>query len=200
MNPNKAKFGKKKGKLNEQLRDAYMNGDIDTINRLLDRGENINALDEEGWSLLYMAAMNDDIDMVQYFIEKGAFINSKNVQGLTALMVASSVGALDVVSFLIEHGAQIHIKDDSGKTAVMHAAEEGNQEVVDLINLKKRSLSLKKFQGIVRKARRTVNRRQGLIEKYTPLPGDISRKIAVMSLNSFGKTNINADIRYLRGL
>ena len=194
------KFGKKKGKLNEQLRDAYMNGDIDTINRLLDRGENINALDGEGWSLLYMAAMNDDIDMVRYFIEKGAFINAKNVQGLTALMVASSVGAVDVVSFLIEHGAQIHIKDDSGKTALTHAAEEGHQEVVDVINLKKRSLSLKKFQGIVRKARRTVNRRQGLIEKHTPLTSHVARKIAEMSLNSFGKSSLDSEIRYLRGI
>jgi len=182
-----ASFGKKKkGKLNEQLRVAYLNGDMDSVNYLLNRGENINALDDHGWSLLYIAAMNDDLEGVQYFIEKGANINAKNVQGLTALMVSSAVGALDVVLFLIEHGAQINVKDTSGKTAIIHASEEGQQEIVDLLNLTKKNLSLKKFQTIARSARRTVKSRQAQLEKYTPLPSDISRKIAQMSLNSFG--------------
>ena len=177
---------KKKGKLNEELKDAYLNGDMNTVNYLLDRGENINALDYFGWSLLYIAAMNYDLDGVRYFIERGANINAKNGGGITALMVASMVGALDVVLFLIENGAKINIKDETGKTAIMWASERGQPEVVDLLNLKKRDLSLKKFQNIARSARRTVKSRQAQLEKYTPLPSDISRKIAQMSLNSFG--------------
>jgi inorganic pyrophosphatase len=82
------------------LTDAAQNGDIKTMQTLLDSGVDINGMDSAGRTALTTAALRGHIDVVKFLIEKGASLDEKNVRGNTALMIAELVGYADIAQML----------------------------------------------------------------------------------------------------
>jgi ankyrin repeat protein len=73
---------------------------------LLERGADVNAQNQLGWTPLHRASFFGALEVVRLLLEHGADIEPKENDGKTALQVAAEEGHDDVVELLREHGAK----------------------------------------------------------------------------------------------
>jgi ankyrin repeat protein len=113
---------------------AALDGQKDLVKRLLGEGQNVNQLDQRGWTPLMAAADEGHIDIVRLLIDWGADINAKRKDdGYTALMIASYKGRADIVKLLIECGAKVDARDSRDHSALFHAVVRGQSEIVKIL-------------------------------------------------------------------
>jgi ankyrin repeat protein len=111
----------------QALIEAAAKMDLGQVRNLLDKGANVNARSEQGWTALMKACASGDVDVVKLLLDKGADVNAKDYEG-TALIKASSFGRLDVVRLLLKRGADVNATDREGRTALTEACKEGDKE------------------------------------------------------------------------
>ena len=120
----------------QQLADAAMAGDAETVRRLL--AENANLASEytdEGWTALHLAA---SAEIAAMLLDAGADINARNRHkfagpGNSPLSAGTYMQRPDVVSFLIERGADVNQGDNAGFTPLHLAAASGFVEIARLL-------------------------------------------------------------------
>lgn len=113
---------------------AGFEGKTDEVISYLDRGMDINQTNQNGQTLLMIAAYNGNNDLVRFCIEKGAEVNARDSGGRTALMYAASGPFPETVKYLLKKGADPKAVDyDEKWTALMYAAAEGHLDVVKLL-------------------------------------------------------------------
>ena len=78
----------------------------------------INAVDDDGNTVLHVAAKVDDADLVTYFIIKGADPELKNLDGDTPLHVAIKNNSLEAAKALTAVSSTIFSRDSEGITAL----------------------------------------------------------------------------------
>ena len=103
---------------------AVKNFDKQQIISLVGQGENVNAADKNGGSVLMWAICNCDLDIVKFLIKNGAdykkngYIFNEEINKIkyyysTPLSVASGEGKIDIIKYLIEDcKADINEKDN----------------------------------------------------------------------------------------
>ena len=69
------------------LVDAVASGNLESVNRLIEEGHDVDAFGKDDWTPLTTAVENDDSDMVRFLLRNGADPN-KIVPGGTALDMA----------------------------------------------------------------------------------------------------------------
>ncbi len=95
---------------------------------LIERGANIEEVNDEGYTPLMEAAREGHEDMVALLLAQGADLNAQTEETQeTALTLACCGGFLDVADFLIKAGADI---EAGASTPLMEAAQEGHLELV----------------------------------------------------------------------
>ncbi len=115
---------------------AAINGDAAVIARLLDAGEDANAvLTAEGETVLMLTAYTGNAEAVKLLLERGAEPNTQQFRGQTALMWAAAEGHADVVKLLLARGADPALSSTAstkperrppgGMTALLFAARQG---------------------------------------------------------------------------
>jgi ankyrin repeat protein len=112
--------------LEDSLR-AALEGDLVTLQKLLDRGTSPDTSDADGNTLLMMAARGGHLNAAEFLVSRKASVNKQSAVGDTALMAASLKGQLPVVRFLLENGA---ILNPPNWTPLHYAAFEGRTAVV----------------------------------------------------------------------
>jgi ankyrin repeat protein len=125
------------------LTQAAKEGDIVTLQKLLDRGANINENATVGGSmngsLLSQAAYHCRIEAVKYLIHKGADINDATgwtdygASGgeLRPLHMAASSGCTEAIKLLVNAGADIDVRaNEMSGSALAIAAYHGNAKSV----------------------------------------------------------------------
>ena len=119
------------------LIDAARNGDIKSINKLLDEGADPNVLGKDGRLPLVSAARMSNtagsLEIVKLLLDRGAKINLSNeITGFTALIAASrnsnKDSSLETVKVILERGANVNLKDKQGFTALMLASSHTNDD------------------------------------------------------------------------
>jgi ankyrin repeat protein len=105
----------------------------DAVKKLLERGANVNAQDNDGDAPLHGAAQNGNVELIDLLIDKGADPNLKNKLGGTPLMWAAVYGHEDAARWLIEHGADPSLKDNDGMTARDWAIKNKRDKLVALL-------------------------------------------------------------------
>ncbi len=121
-----------------------------------EKGADINAKNEYGWTALTYASDEEHLNMVKYLVENGADIDSEaltvtrnleifeyllekgNVDinsvgylGMTALSLSSiEEGDFEMFKYLLKKGVDVNVKNDDGSTALMVASLYGNLEMV----------------------------------------------------------------------
>ena len=114
-----------------------LESNMETIQRLLDQGANVNAQDDRGNNSLYFAAEYcKDKEILQLLIDSGTNINKKNKFDNTPLIYAAQYNTLEIVSFLISNGAEVNILDSAGDVPLLAAALENHDPQVITILLK----------------------------------------------------------------
>lgn len=114
---------------------AALEGDLEMIRSLLDRGADPNVANEAGATALMWAI--PDLSKVSALLEKGANPNARSKAGRTPLMIAASIyGATDVVKLLLDRGADPSGSSPSlfgGTTALTESAYAGDEATFKLL-------------------------------------------------------------------
>jgi|AVFP01.1.fsa_nt_gi ankyrin repeat protein len=80
---------------------AAIKGDLQTVKKLVEYGEEVNQISNGMTPLMYAAKYNR-IEVVKFLLAEGADPNAKSDKGFTALEYAEQTGARDVVSVLTQ--------------------------------------------------------------------------------------------------
>jgi uncharacterized protein len=82
---------------------AAREGNVDAAKLLLDAGSDVNAVDKNDITPLFMAISNNRIPMARFLIERGANINAKDWYGRTPLFAAIEMRNVDLDYQTFEH-------------------------------------------------------------------------------------------------
>jgi ankyrin repeat protein len=102
---------------------AAVIGDVDLVRQLLDEGAQVQAINEDGQTLLHMAATRGNVNLVDLLVERGADVDLPDASGQPPLLLAVRANSLGAAKRLLETGADPDATDSEGRTAV-HAAVE----------------------------------------------------------------------------
>lgn len=99
---------------------------------LLDRGADVDIVENGGWTPLHGAAEWNYPDMVRALVDHGADIHAKSESGSTPLRCAVDCGNLEIADYLLECGADS--SEFLGGVGLLHAAaQNGHREIVELL-------------------------------------------------------------------
>ena len=107
---------------------ASCGGHVELANLLIERGANLEEVNDEGYTPLMEASREGHEEMVALLLAQGADINSQTEETQeTALTLACCGGFLEVVSILIKAEADIEL---GCSTPLMEASQEGHLDLV----------------------------------------------------------------------
>ena len=98
---------------------ACEEGDLEQVQRLIDKGANVEA------TAMKKASLGGHAAIVELLIRKGVDINDSRDWKTTALILASMGGHVDVVDCLLSLGADLELMDQFGLTALMMSGARG---------------------------------------------------------------------------
>ena len=112
---------KSDNKKKQELICAIVPGHVELAMLLLERGANIEEVNDEGYTPLMEAAREGHEEMVALLLSQGADINAQTEETQeTALTLACCGGFLEVADFLIKAGADLEL---GASTPLMEAAQ-----------------------------------------------------------------------------
>ncbi len=79
--------------------------DTDALRLLLKSGLNVNLANQDGNTLLMLAAYNGNLQAVQLLLEYGALVDKKNDKALTPLSGVCFKGYYEIAELLLQYGA-----------------------------------------------------------------------------------------------
>lgn len=116
------------------IHEAALNGDLENLTDLLEKGTNINSKDPDNRTALMYAAFNGHTEIIRLLLDKGAVVNVFDSYGRTPLMMASSGPFPEAVKLLLDFKADPNVADkEEHFSALMFAAAEGQLEVVKIL-------------------------------------------------------------------
>jgi uncharacterized protein len=116
------------------IQEVARQGDIKTLDFLIDNGIDINAVDYLWGSTPLMVAVSaNQSTMVSYLIDRGANINLQDLEGKTALMIAINNSSVSMVKELLLAGAEKNLKDVNNCTALELATYRKNIYITKLL-------------------------------------------------------------------
>lgn len=126
--------------LNHELLTAVKEADIDNIEKTLQLGADVNAVNDDGYSLLIIATELGHTECVDLLLEHGSnvnhIVNNKVIGQTTALKHSCYLGHFDIVDRLVSHGGDIHYVDDHHSNLLLWACasrSEHRKKIVDYL-------------------------------------------------------------------
>ena len=113
---------------------AVNKGDIETVNKLLDRDPTLALKpDRSDRKPLHYAAKKGNAEMVKTLVRKGANVNDKDNKGYTPLHFACAKGNPETVKILLEFGGDVNAITKNKKTPLTLARSNGNREIIQML-------------------------------------------------------------------
>jgi len=100
-------------------------GHISVVKALIDKGADVNATDDCGYSSLQLAVLNSNFEITKLLLESRCDIDHKNQDQFTALHTACSQANKKMIQLLVENGADVTVQDARGKTPIDLAKKSG---------------------------------------------------------------------------
>ena len=97
---------------------SLLEGSLDIAGLLLDNGADIDYVDTDSRSSLYMMALENDVTTVEFLLNHGANTELKDCDGRTARHVAAWQGYTDIVQVLLLNGADVNSVDSGNRSVV----------------------------------------------------------------------------------
>ena len=138
----------------KQAFEAIYAGNKARLIKLIHSGVDINTADEEGNSLLMMAAWHGKEDIARWLLD-GAVVDQKDNYSKTALIYAADQGHANVVKLLLQHGADVNQTDELAQWKPLdYAAARDHEDVVRIIlNLRGNELTQEDRQAASEKTK-----------------------------------------------
>jgi len=105
-------------------------GQTDELMKRIDEGLDLETRDDQGNTILALAARYGTRDLVASLLEAGANIEGRANNGQTPMMQAAQAKKTEIVKLFIEQGASVNATDQIGNTALSWAAGFGDTEAV----------------------------------------------------------------------
>ena len=113
---------------------ASVAGYDDIVKMLLDFGAEMNAVDTDGASSLYLACERGNAPVAKILLEKNADTELRPYRkSKSPLMIASQLGYVDIVRKLLTYGARINATSKTGWSSLLSACLHGHAEVVEAL-------------------------------------------------------------------
>lgn len=115
---------------------SYNNHDL-IVKLLLDKGSDVNFINEYGANALFYSIARGNNEIAKLLLERGADANITASYGpygnITPLALASTLGLTDVISSLLIGKSNINFKMRDGRTALIWACIAGKNEAVNAL-------------------------------------------------------------------
>ena len=161
---------------------AVLSSQPDIVRLLLDKGANPPSPDEQGRTLLMLAAQKGWRDVAETLITKGSDVNAKDKTplGWTVLDYAVLNARPEVIKLLLDQGASLPAPDELGRTLLMNAARNGWKDVVETLISKGADVNAqdKTKLGLTVLACAVLSARADLVELILDKGADINAKNA----------------------
>ncbi|SDZ43165.1 ankyrin repeat domain-containing protein [Bacillus sp. 166amftsu] len=131
----------------EKITNAAMNGDMPTIQEILNENPDlVNTFSQDGWTPLHLASYFGKEEAARLLLSLGADIHAraKNSNENMPLHAAVANKQVKLVELLIKNGADINAKQSGGWTSLHEAALLGNTEIVELLIKEGANIQLRK--------------------------------------------------------
>ncbi|KAK5871261.1 hypothetical protein PBY51_004152 [Eleginops maclovinus] len=112
---------------------AAMDGDLERVKSLIQKGTDPNLRDSAGYTALHYASRSGHRTVCKCLLENGACASPQTPGGATPLHRSAYCGHLDVVRLLLQHRSDPMLCDDDGSSPLHKAAERGHEEVCRLL-------------------------------------------------------------------
>eukprot|EP00833_Pecoramyces_ruminatium_P007821 jgi/Orpsp1_1/1181853/evm.model.c7180000078879.3 len=112
-----------------KLHMACINGDVEKLNDLIDKGVDLSEKTKDGWSALHIAVCNNKINIVKCLLDHGVNKNVVN-DGYSPLYLASQNGFNDIVKLLMETNSGDHSITNEW-SAIKIACSNGHYQIVE---------------------------------------------------------------------
>jgi len=122
------------GKAGDSIWDAAKEGDLESIERHLRKGMDVNARSEQGDSPLVMAALGGQDEAVKFLVAKGANVNNRNNENATPMHGAAFFGRIGVVKLLVQYQAKVNARNHKGETPLDHGGAAWSGELAGLVD------------------------------------------------------------------
>eukprot|EP01038_Epipyxis_sp_PR26KG_P011473 gene11473-15366_t len=107
--------------------------DFAMIEQALQNGEDVNTINDLGWSAAMIAVEGFDLDLLRFLIEQQIDLNIGDNNGLTPLMLAASRGDREMVEILLRGNANPLPLAVDGSSAYSIALQAGRKVVAMII-------------------------------------------------------------------
>ncbi len=123
--------------INNQFIRAAITGSAEEVLTLISKGANIEAVDEEGYTALMIAALYDHKKTVEVLLDKGAKIDVANKNGGTVITIASSYYHDEIFKTIQKHQAEIEDQTNSNHRVSLPFWRAGSsaEEAREMFNL-----------------------------------------------------------------
>ncbi|KAL4967012.1 ankyrin repeat-containing domain protein [Aspergillus stella-maris] len=111
---------------------AVQNQPADVVNELIEKGADMNWVDNQRQSLLHHAVIRGDLGIVKVLLEQNSPRTSNN-KGQTPFALAMQNEKPDLVKMFLDHGEPADQCDQQGKTPLMTAVERGSTDIVKVL-------------------------------------------------------------------
>lgn len=125
---------------NEAVLKAEKDNDLSTMKKLLDKGANVDIVDEKSNTPLINALENNEFELAKLLIPKTKDINKKDTQGQNALYHAVHEGyinkssVVDIAKMITAKGGEVNNFDtDNKKSTLDYAIMSGDLELVKVL-------------------------------------------------------------------
>lgn len=137
-----------RGALDYNLMIAAAEGYASEINRLIEKGADVNAATNEGATPLVFAVSNNRLASVKALLKYNPDLDDFTVTNETPLLIAVKNRNFEITETLIRAGADVDKPDSYGATPLHYASIYGYIEIVDLLLYYDASIDSKSLEGI----------------------------------------------------
>ncbi|ORX79989.1 ankyrin [Anaeromyces robustus] len=118
-----------------RINDYNENEKKSIVDCLIERGADVNSIDNDGNTPLVYAIKNNLLSIVILLVNNGASINHqlKNENNKNLLMLAIESHANEIIKFLVDNNADINFRDESGDTPLVYLLKSNNNEMANYL-------------------------------------------------------------------